>query len=220
MILVSAFWIGTLSPVISRRAAAAACLLTLAVLTPACGSEDFPQTPPSPLVTAVPLDKDKQALEHARKATPHRLSEGIDFWFVAPRGFRDLPKDNPARKGLQSFWVRGQGKEADGIMVWAGAATGALGRGERAYRRASIKIFAPSVREVEVVKRKEEMDGHKVLHLRGLSKFGPATIDVLGVRVNDALYTVKFQLWAYHPQKERDAIIGQVMRSWHWGLED
>jgi hypothetical protein len=205
--------------VISRHAAAAACLLTLLPFGAACRS-DVPPVAPHPLTTSVPLDDDARDLQRAREKTPRRIVEGVDYWFVAPRGFHPIPKKDPANRGLRSFWISGTGPTADGIIVWVGPATGSYAGPEKRFRRASIKSLAQEVQEVEVIHRRKQLDGHPVLHLHGISTRGPATVDTVAVRVNDAIYAVKFQLSVYHSAAERDAIINAVIDSWHWGAPD
>lgn len=205
---------------ISRHAAAAACLLTLLPFGAACGS-DVPPVSPHPITTSVPLDTDARDLQRAREKTPRRVVEGVDYWFVAPRSFHPIPKKDPANNGLRSFWMSGTGPTADGIMVWVGPATGSYAGTERRFRRASIKSLAQEVEKVEVIHGgRRQLDGHPLLHLHGTSTRGPATIDTVAARVNDSIYAIKFQLSVYHSPAERNAIINAVISSWHWGAPD
>lgn len=197
---------------ITRRLAAAASLLVLSALTPACSPDLSP--PPRSITTAVPLDKDERDLARVRHATPKRLVLGVDHWFVAPPGFRPLRPGDPLLSGQELVWTRGTGAATDAIVVWIGPQR--IGS-QRAQIRAWKRVLAPTVFTVEAVPTRQQLDGHPVIHLRGPSAMGPKVIDVVIANVNDRAYKIEFNLSSAESPEQRDAIIAQVLKSWHWG---
>ncbi len=196
----------------SRAGAAAALLVLLA--TAACGRETPPPLPIPPASTAVP----ESELDVARIEFPGRVVDGPDYWFVVPKGFRETAK-TAAQVDYDEVWTRGKRGAVDSILVWAGPATGDWIKGPRARRQAAIRSLKPLMKKVSVVPTDDTLGDHPGILLRGPSVFGPATLDVLVVVANDAVYALQFNLLDSHTQKERDAIREQVVSTWHWGSD-
>lgn len=204
---------------IRRSARVAALVLAVMSLQAGCAAPP-PPVPIHALPSASP-DADRVAYDEAMAKDPRHVSVGLGYWFVAPQEFRRIRKSNPATNGLDSFWYSGKGDTADGIMLWVGPDNRLpTEKTPRATRRIWKKSLAPWMQTVEVVPDTELLDGHEVLHFRGISPMGPKVLDVLVAYVNDVTYKIELNLSVYHSQKQRDAIRHQVVSTWHWGEID
>ncbi|WP_188785098.1 hypothetical protein [Nocardioides phosphati] len=200
---------------ILRRAVAPACLLLLPTIA-ACRT-DVPATPPHPISTEVPAPAGERALDRARARHPQRVVTGLDYWFVAPKGFKPVPSARPAPKNLDVWRWTGPTRNDDGLAVTVLPPTPGDHRAQvRAWRHA----LKPWIVDPRVVRADEKLGSHPVIHLRGASTIGPKVLDIVLAGVNDHTYKIEFNLSSRHTQAERDAILRQVLRTWHWGLTD
>lgn len=198
-----------------------ASLVALAALTSACGDDvdaNPSYTPVQP--GSITEDPEEKADAQARAEAGDRALEGDGYWYVLPEGWKDdTRRFKRQQEKLDTASADTSTKEQpDNLGVWTALAEGRLAGpvGELApdFRKQLAK-FAIDIRRV---KGTQLIDGRDAVHLVGQAKLGkvPSEMHQFLVISGGQLYVITFSLRSALPAKERNALIQQVFRSWHW----
>lgn len=205
----------------SRRSWVAVAALAATVLAGCADDDPPPDYRPLPSGRST-QDAETRAENRMRREAGVRLMEGDGYWYVAPEGWRDATRrfrkiqkqlDTAAQAGVPA-----PGEHEDSVGIWTTPVVGRLDVELPRLAALFAKQLGTYALGVERVKGRHRIDRHPAAKLVGQARFGarPAVIEQYVTVAHRHIYVITFSLAADRTDEQQDAVVDQILGTWHW----